>query len=220
VKKLVLGCGLSLVILGVGASVAAYYFVYRPARMFVTSLTDLGSMPELERALTNTAPYTPPAAATLTAAQVQRFMEAQGAVKTRLGSRFAELDAKYKALDQQTRGGRSLGITELVGAYQDLFGLIADARRAQIEALNAQGFSKLEYDWVRLRVYEAAGLQFTGVDLNELIGQVKGGTLQLPAQDVAKLEQTARSVPAENQTLVKPHLDALKEWIPYAIFGL
>lgn len=220
-KKLFIGCGLALVIFGVTASVAAYYFVYRPARAFVSSMTDLGNMPELETALINKASFTPPAGSSLTEPQVRRFMAVQQTVKTQMGSRFSQLDAKYKAIDEQSRGGqRSLRIGEMVGAYQDLFGLIGDARRAQVDALNAQNFSKDEYNWVRTRVYEAAGLEVAGLDLNDLVDKVKSGTFELPDRDRAKLEEAVRSVPEQNRKLVAPHLDALKDWVPYAIFGL
>jgi hypothetical protein len=221
VKKFAIGCGAALLLLGIAASVATYYFVYRPARSFYTSMTELGTVADLDRALTNTAPYTPPATSALTAPQLQRFLAVQQTVKTRLGTRFSELDAKYKALDQETRGGqRSVRLTEMVGAYQDLFGIITDARRAQVDALNAQQFSKDEYAWVRLRVYEAAGLQFIGVDLNDIVDKVKQGTFELPTKDAANPERALRSIPEENKTLVAPHLEVLEEWVPYAIFGL
>lgn len=221
-KKLVIGCGLALVLFGVAAAVAGYYFVVRPARAFMASMTELSEVADLDTALTNTSAFTAPADATLTPAQVQRYVAVQEAVKTRLGSRFAELKAKYEQLDGSAREGqRSIRVTEAVGAYRDLFGLIGDARRAQVDALNAQQFSRDEYSWVRLRVFEAAGLSVTGVDLSELVDQIKQGDLQLPSQETTPTFDTPdRGVPEQNKALVAPHAAALKEWIPYAMFGL
>lgn len=220
-KKLVIGCGLALVLFGVAAAVAGYYFVVRPARAFMASMTELSEVADLDSALTNTSAFAPPADAALTPAQVQRFVAVQDTVKTRLGSRFAELKAKYDQLDGTLNDGqRSLRVTEAVGAYRDLFGLIGDARRAQVDALNAHHFSRDEYSWVRLRVFEAAGLSVTGIDLSELIDKVKQGDLQLPSQETATLDTPERGVPAQNKALVAPHSAALKEWIPYAMFGL
>jgi hypothetical protein len=146
----------------------------------------------------------------------------QEAVKARLGSRFAELKTKYEQLDGTlNEGQRNIRLTEAVGAYRDLFGLIGDARRAQVDALNAQQFSRDEYSWVRLRVFEAAGLSVTGVDLSELVDKLKQGDLQLPSQDTAVTFDTPeRGVPEQNKALVAPHTTALREWIPYAMFGL
>ncbi len=220
-KKFVIGCGLTLVIFGIAAAIAGYYFVVRPARAFMASMTELSEVADLETALTNTSSYTPPADATLTPAQVQRFMAAQDAVQTRMGSRFTELKTKYEQLDGEVRDGqRSVRLTEAVGAYRDLFGLIAEARRTQVDALNAQNFSEEEYRWVRLRVFEAAGVSVTGVDLNELVEQVKQGQLELPSGADATLDTPDRGVPAQNKALVQPHIEALKRWMPYAMFGL
>lgn len=220
-KKLVIGCGLALVLLGVAAAVAGYYFVVRPARAFMASITELSAVADLDTALTNTSAFSAPADATLTPAQVQRFIAVQDAVKARLGSRFAELKARYDQLDDaRSDGQRAVRVTEAVGAYRDLFGLIGEARRAQVDALNAHHFSRDEYGWVRLRVFEAAGLSVTGIDLGELIDKVKQGDLQLPSGQTVTLDTPGRGVPERNTALVAPHAAALKEWMPYAMFGL
>lgn len=220
-KKLVIGCGLALLLFGITAAVAGYYFVVRPARAFMASMTELSEVADLDTALTNTSPYTAPADAALNAAQVQRFMAVQSAVKTQLGTRFEQLKAKYDQLDgEMNEGKRSLRLSETVGAYRDLFSLISDARTAQVNALNAQNFSRDEYRWVRLRVFEAAGLSVSGVDLSELVDKVKQGDFELPSRTDAKMGAPGRGVPDQNKTLVAPHTADLKEWVPFALFGL
>lgn len=220
-KKLVIGCGLALLLFGITAAVAGYYFVVRPARAFMASMTELSEVADLETALTNTSPYTAPADATLNAAQVQRFMAVQAAVRTQLGTRFDQLKAKYDQIDGEVREGtRSIRLTETVGAYRDLFGLITEARTAQVNALNAQHFSKDEYRWVRLRVFEAAGLSVSGVDLSDLVDRVKQGDFELPSSTDATMDTPGRRVPEQNKTLVAPHTAALEEWVPFAVFGL
>ncbi len=220
-KKLLVGCGLALFIFGITAAVAGYYFVVRPARAFLASMTELSDVADLETALTNTSPFTAPADGTLSATQVQRFMAVQSAVKTQLGTRFEELKTKYDQLDgEMSAGKRTIRLTEAVGAYRDLFGLIAEARTAQVNALNAQNFSEQEYLWVRLRVFEAAGLSVTGVDLSELVDRVKQGDFELPSGSDVTLDTPGRGVPEQNKTLVAPHVAELQEWVPYAVFGL
>lgn len=220
-KKLVIGCGLVLVLFGVAATVATYYFVYRPASAFMASMSELGAVADLETALTNTSSFTPPPDGTLTAPQVQRFMTVQAAVKNHMGTRFSELRAKYDAVDGEMQDGeRTVKLTEAVGAYRDLFGLITEARTAQVNALNAQNFSRDEYQWVRARVFEAAGLSVTGVDLGELVERAKEGDFQLPSGGEAMIGEPEGGVPATNKALVEPHVATLREWAPYAMFGL
>src|SRR5690606_35635187 len=216
-----MGCGCALVIVGIGMAVAGYYFVVRPARTFVASMTELSEVADLETALVNKADYTPPADAALAPAQVDRFIAVQTAVKTQLGTRFDELKAKYDQLDREVRDSqRSVRFTEALGAYHDLFGIIAEARRAQVDALNAQRFSEGEYRWVRTRVFEAAGLSVTGVDFSDVVDKVQQCNFTLPDGQPLKLDDPARGVPEANRTLVKPHLEALEDWLPYAVFGL
>ena len=74
---------------------------------------------------------------------------------------------------RQSRSVRIEGValTDVVGAYRDLFGVIAEAKHAQVDALNAQAFSLDEYAWVKSRFYEAAGVTVTGIDFREMAGQ-------------------------------------------------
>jgi hypothetical protein len=210
-----------LFIVGITAAVAGYYFVVRPARAFMASMTELSEVADLETALTNTSPFAEPADATLSATQVQRFMTVQSAVKTQLGTRFEELKTKYDQIDGELNDGkRTLRLTEAVGAYRDLFALIAEARSAQVSALNAQNFSLDEYRWVRLRVFEAAGLSVSGVDLSELVDRVKQGDFELPSSADVTMDTPGRGVPEQNKTLVAPHAAQLQEWVPFAVFGL
>lgn len=219
-KKLVIGCGLALLLVGIAGAAGLYYFVYRPARSFVSSMTELGEVAELDRRVANTRTYTAPASGTLTREQVARFVAVQEAIHGRLGARATELEAKYKAMSERAADSRS--VTELVGAYKDVFVLIAEAKRAQVDALNAQGFSLDEYAWVRSQFYEAAGITLTGVDFAELAGKLRTGDLSdvdTPVADGAS-KAPSTSVPEVNRTLVAPYKDAMERWFAYAIFGL
>ena len=96
-------------------------------------------------------------------------------------------------------------------------GLLRDARRAHVDALNAEAFSNREYSWVRLRVFEAAGLEAArGIDWSSLEDLIKKGSDQsgVPVPSVPLPE-----VPEKNRELVKAHIAELKEWMPLALLG-
>lgn len=190
-KKLVIGCGLGLVLFAVAASAAFYYFVYRPAKTFVGSMAEMGEIAELDAKVTNTQAFTGPADGALTAAQVTRFVAVQESLHARLGAKAAELEAKYRDIEQRGDGNASL--TEVAGAYKDLFGMIGEAKRAQVEALNAQGFSVEEYGWVKARFYEAAGVEMTGLDFRELATALKDGNLDAVKDMASKANDAARA---------------------------
>jgi hypothetical protein len=237
VKKLIIGCGLAAVLIAVSGMVGMYYFVYKPARAFVASVGP-AAVDDEKAMVVNTATFTPPTHGTLTEAQVTRFVAVQESLHARLGDRAREMEAKYKALTTAKDGPR--GVTEAIGAYRDVLGLIAEARKAQVDALNAQQFSMDEYTWVKRRFYEAAGVEVTGIDLRDVAGKLQEGdfaSLQELASRTAagsdeapasagrgKASGTAAapggSIPAANRTLVAPYKDRMTSWVAYAMLGL
>jgi hypothetical protein len=247
VKKLVIGCALALVLFGIAGSVAFYYFVYKPARSFVASLSELGELAEMDAKVTNTQTFAAPSADTLTEAQVRRFVAVQESLHARMGTRASELQAKYQAIEARSPEG--VGMAEAVGAYRDLFGIIAEAKKAQVEALNAQNFSVDEYTWVKSRFYEAAGVTVTGIDFREMAGKVKSGDLSAVQEMITNAGAAASGavagnsqpdeaskepappatletdtvgvgIPDANKTLVAPYKDKAATWLIYGAFGL
>jgi hypothetical protein len=225
VKKIVLGCGLVMLVLAVVGGAGAYYFVYRPAKAFVTSMAQIGEVAELDKQVTNRHAFTAPEDGTLTPAQVQRFAAVQEAIHGRLGARAREFETKYKALGE---GQEPKSISEAVGAFRDLLGIIAEAKRAQVDGLNAQRFSVDEYDWVKRRFYEASGVALVGVDFKEFATQVQQGdfsALQKLGQSgesgtPASADTAGVSVPVANRTLVAPYKQKMDTWAIYGVFGL
>jgi hypothetical protein len=240
VKKIALGCGLVVVLLAIAGAVGMYYFVYKPARSFVTSMSQVGEIAELDAKVANTATFTAPADGALSEAQVRRFAAVQEQMHTRLGARTAELQEKYKALD---RTGETPGVAEAVGAWRDLLGIIAEAKHAQVDALNAQQFSLAEYGWVKSRFYEAAGVAITGIDFREMAGDLQSGNLDALEEMASKVTATTPApgphegddaagpdapvgdrpgvgIPDANRTLVAPYKEKAQTWMVYAAFGL
>lgn len=234
-KKLAIGCGILAVLLVVGGGAAAYFLLYRPAQALISAGRDIGAsltaFNELDAKVANTASFTAPADGALTETQVTRYAASMERLHTTMGARMTELEAKYKAL--QPGEGQSPSLSTIAGAYRDFFGLIVDAKQAQVDALNAQNFSNEEYAWVKARVFEAAGVQVTGLDLRELAQKAGNGDFN----DIASMVQQAGSastdtpavpagdtpgvgIPDVNKTLVAPHKERLQTWLAYAAFGL
>ncbi|HTV01700.1 MAG TPA: hypothetical protein VMF13_14230 [Luteitalea sp.] len=220
-KKIVFGCGLVVLVLAVLGGASMYFFVYRPAKAFVTSMAQLGEVVDLDKQVSNRQAFTAPGDGTLSATQVQRFVAVQQTIDSRLGARAKEFETKYKAMSEREQPG---SITEVVGAYRDLFGIIAEAKRAQVDALNAQRFSVDEYGWVKHRFYEAAGVALTGVDFRELAEQMKEGNfgaLQKKDDTTTMTTDTPGvGIPDANRTLVAPYKEKLNAWMVYGAFGL
>jgi hypothetical protein len=211
-KKVVFGCLGVLVILLVAGGVASY-FAYRSAKSYISSFSQLQEIPKINEQVRNTAAFTPPANGELTDDAVARFMAVQTSLRDRLGARVTELDEKYKALDRQNGGEPS--ITDGLSALKDLGGLILEAKKVQVDALNEQRFSLAEYDWTRKSMYVAAGVPL-GMNFDEVIRQAQGGTTPTAESTV----DSGATVPEKNKELVAPHAEALRENAGFAFFGL
>lgn len=220
-KKLAAGC-LVLVVLGVVALGAALYFGYRAIRPMIdnaaTVLEQAREAAAQSDRLESTTTYVPPADGELTEAQVRRFLAVHERTRNTLGSRWAELQAQADRVSQQAQDdARQLSFTEVATMVRSLGSIIVEARRAHVDALNAEQFSASEYNWVRIRAYEAAGLEVVeGIDWSEIQEALKEG-----ARSVGVAEPTVPTpdIPARNRELIKPHLDELKAWLPLTALG-
>ncbi|MGD9906052.1 MAG: hypothetical protein AB7U83_21480 [Vicinamibacterales bacterium] len=224
-KKLLAGC-LVVVVLFVVAGAVGAYFLWRAARPVVdnamqmaSGLSRLSEVVEEENRLTTTAAFDAPASGELTEAQVARFLRVQAHVKDTLGARTEAFREKYKELATTRPDGTEVppSLSQLLAGLNDLSQIYVDARKAQVDALNAEKFSRDEYSWVRLRVYHAAGIEAARFDPRELEklvqGMANGATVAVPEVELP-------DAPAKNRELVKPHAAQLMEWLAMASFGL
>ena len=214
-KKLAVGCAVLLLVGMVGAAGASYY-TYRKVSSAFAGFADLGSLPEIERSVRNQRPYEPPAAGEPSAAQVERLLEIQGAVRTRLGVRVNEIEHRYQRLLAKDSATVVDG-PELLSAYRDLAGAYMDGKRAQVDALNRAGLSLDEYRWIRSRAYGALGMSLLDVDVSRILEDVKAGR---PPAVPATRTAAAPSASPELRARVEPHRKALESNIGLAFFGL
>jgi hypothetical protein len=221
VKKLLIGC-LVILVLGGAALVVGAYFLYRAASPVVQNARDyldrFSQLSELDKQIRNRSAYAAPANGELTKQQVDRFTRVQEQMRKALGQRFDEIDEKYKHLKANADSSRQPTFGEMFAALGELAGVVTDARRAQVDALNQEGFSSDEYTWVKSRVYRAAGVELSGaIDFESIAEAARQGTgidaIRVPEQPLA-------AVPPKNRELVKPHVERLDEWLPLAFFGL
>lgn len=206
-KKLAIGCGIVLVLLGVTAAGVAYY-VFRQVSSTMTQFAELGSVPDLERSVRNRDPFVPPASGELTDGQIEKLVQIQSAVRTRLGQRVKDLEAKYHTLVQKQEAAITDAPT-ILRAYADLASTWLDAKRSQIEALNAAGLSLDEYRWIRDQAYRAVGMAFVDLDLGRLVEDAKRGlTSGTPGQLRGAFESTGPEANKARVEKVRKHLEA------------
>ncbi|MGI9175298.1 MAG: hypothetical protein ACR2GR_08270 [Rhodothermales bacterium] len=99
-----------------------------------------------------------------------------------------------------------------------MMGVITEAKRIQVEALNRQDFSLEEYAWVRREAYRAAGLPVLNVGLMEAVEAAQNGNTEALTQQT--LSGDSLSAPEPNRRLVQAHQEQLERMAGLAFFGL
>jgi hypothetical protein len=215
-KKLAIGCGVVLVLVGIAVAGLGYY-AYRRVQSTVAQFAELGQIPDIERGVRVRAPYVPPATEELTASQVERLVRVQTLVRQRLGQRFAEFEQKYKTLSEKDTP--SLGdLPTLLGAYSDMAAAWLDAKRGQVDALNEVGLSLEEYRWIRDQAYGALGVPYVDLDIGKIADDIRNG--QSSSEQGRLRGALEPSGPEPNRRLIEAFKKQLQDNIALASFGL
>lgn len=215
-KKLAIGCGIVVLVLGVAAAGVSYY-VYRQVAPAFTQFAELAEIPNIERSIRNQAPFTPPASEELTEAQIEKLVQVQADVRKRIGERMKEFEAKYKTLAEKS----DANVTDapaLLRAYADLAKTWLDAKRSQVEALNTAELSLEEYKWIRHQAYRALGIPFANLDFAQIVEDAKRGVS--PESAGEWLGAMGPDGPEANRALIEKFKKQLEENLALASFGL
>ena len=216
-KKIAIGCLVVLVLGGAVAGGVAYY-AYRRFSQTAAKFAELSKIPAIESEIRVRTTFTAPSSEELTQAQVDKLIQVQSAVRQRLGQRFAEMETKYKVLADKKQPESLSDIAALMSAYGDLVQTWIDAKRAQVDALNAAELSLDEYQWIRNQAYRALGMAYVDFDIGKLAEDIKNGvTAPEPGQLRGAMGPDG---PEVNRKLVEPHKKQLEESIALASFGL
>jgi hypothetical protein len=206
-KKGLIGClivGLVIVVVGGGA---AYWFVLRPmwnaGSAMVQNAQDMAKVADVEKSVSNQAPFTAPADGKLTPAQVQSFVAVQNLLFASMGKDFDALKQKYDAIEaEHKQDGKDANLGQVMGAYSDLSGLILKARQAQVEGINQQHLSLEEYRWIRQQAYSA--LPFIEMTPEQVT------QMTVPAPAASQMPAAAANIPPDAQQAVLDAQAAMK----------
>lgn len=221
-KKILTGCLIVAVIAMIGLGVAGFY-AYRAMQPVIQNASNYmdkaREVTRLGEEIKIKTRYEPPKNGELTAAQVERFLAVQTRVRSDLGGQWAEIEKKSADLKAKANSKRQdWTLTEFTTVFSEIGSIWVAGRKSQVNAINIQRFSEEEYEWVRARVYEAAGVELAGgMDLSKIEGLARANAgrsgVDIPKMDLPE-------VPAANVALVKPHIAKIREWIPMAALGL
>ena len=215
-KKLAIGCGVVVLVLGVSA-IGVGVYVGMKVKATLTQFAALNAVPDIEREVRVRAPFTPPGTGELTASQVDHFLQIQKRVRDRLGENAAKFERTYQSLAQKKQA-TAADFPALLSAYGDLAAMFVDAKRTQVAALNDAGLSLDEYRWIRSAAYQAIGAPYVDVDFARIAIDAKNGRQsQMPGSFEGAFKGAA---PPANVTLVEKFRKRLEDNLALASFGL
>jgi hypothetical protein len=203
------------VLTGLVAAALGYY-AYRQVSGTWTQFAALSQAPELEKGVRNQDVYVPPASEELTEAQLEKLVKVQADVRQRLGDRMTAFEAQYKMLVEKKDASITDG-PNILQAYADLATAWIDAKRAQVDALNATGLSLDEYRWIRDQSYRALGQPFVDMDVSKIIENARKGVETSAGEMRGALGPQG---PAANQARVAKFKKFLEDNLALASFGL
>ena len=205
VVRWVVGCLVALLVLALVIGGLVWWFVIRPVQGVLGNLTNLSQLEELDKQIRNTAAYTPPSNGEISPDQLERLLSVERSIKTQVGERLKQLEGKYQSLSEVN----AQNFSQALEGMGDMFKVLVDAKKAQVDALNTQNFSKNEYRWVRDGTFQAlsqvTGVPFTGFP------DLQGETPQIYAPTTPS---------SDNVGQVTPFKDELLESLPMHLFGL
>ncbi len=253
-RRFLFGC---LGVVGLAAVVGLivlYINVIRPTREIMGDLRQLGTLSELNEQVVEKGPFVPPAEGELSADQLERFAAVQTAMRAELGNDYDEIRRRAEKLRGMNRADDGSvtkpGFREVIASFKGLGPLLERAKAAQVDALNAEGFSYPEYRWVRETVYASLGKKSADVYLEEFaervlgLGNTEGETSSVAATEVGtpggdserEPGESAGETPADswaegitpvvagdsprNRILAAAFTDSLSAWEPFLVFGL
>jgi len=217
-KKILAGCLIVLLIACIGLAAAGYY-AYRAMKPVIDNASNyMDKAREVARLgdeIKIKTPFEPPKNGELTQQQVERFVAVQTRVRSELNDKWEQIEKQSKEIRARADANRNdWTLAEFSSVFSQIANVWVDGRRSQVNALNIQRFSEGEYEWVRRRVYEAAGITITGkIDLSKIEKLAGEQGVTVPQMDLP-------DVPQKNIELVKPYVEKIKEWIPLAALGL
>jgi len=208
--KWAIGCGVTglllLVVLGLGA-----YFGMKWLGVSMESFKRIGELDRLNSQVTNQAAYVPPSDLRLNQGQVERFVAIQQKMKASMESEATNFKASIEELESKFQGSNvQLSPREAVRYWNEFSQMLVNVKRAQVEAINAQGISLGEYRWVTSQALAAMGMPNVVLHVTNLKKAMEAGGAQ------------AEAIPShpDNAKLVAPHQELLSETLLVALFGL
>jgi hypothetical protein len=215
-KRLLVTMLVSIVALVIVAAVGVGVYVnhFSPSAPLLAGTRAIAIVRALERNIENKAEYVPPADGLVSARQIERFVKVEEEVETAIAEGARTIDAVSLEMTRLDARPERLTVAAALRSIGAADSVLRRAKQAQVKALNAAAFSKDEFEWVRHRVYSAAGIELVQLAIDDL------SHFETPDQFARIVHRGLGAVPDRDRQQVDPHRAGLQRWRGLAFFGL
>jgi hypothetical protein len=211
------GCGivslLMIVVLGfIG------YFGYRMVKGSYDGLKQLAELATIEEDVVNQSAFHPPSDGLMSLEQVEKLVYIQTQIRDAFGSDLSNLVQDQRSLMEELGQMSDFEkVKEVVSLSAKLVKPMGRAKRAQIEAINREGISLVEYRWLQYQAKAAFGIPDGQLDFGKIIESI-GVDVDAEAPE-SKPTPTYVASP-QNRSLLEPHAALLAETLILSAMGL
>jgi hypothetical protein len=189
-----------------------YFYRYSRYSTFFRANSHVAIARALEQRIQNKSEYVPPAGNDVADDQIARFLKVEHRVESTIGPHSGELQQAFEEIERKAGQPGGLTVRPALKSLGGIGSVFNEARQEQVAAMNATGFSRGEFEWVRRRLYAGAGVELSQIDLEGL------SHVEDVEESVAVRTLEARQTAVADARL-QQHADTLRRWRPMAFFG-
>jgi hypothetical protein len=211
--KWAVGCGFALIVLVLVIGAISYYGMkfFGGADSGFRRMTEIVTM---DNDIVNQSSFSPPEDGMLSLEQVATLIRIQNEIKEAIGSDYETLMPEYNQMIKEMDQSSDLkNFQKLILLSSRLIGPLHRARKAQIDAINREGISRQEYEWLKTQARLAFDLPEHKFNLKYVLENMKNS---IPDEDTIVVSPVPHP---QNRTLLEDSRELLAKTLALSAFG-
>ena len=221
-RKVLWGCLGTFVLVLAGGSALIYFKFVKPIAAIVQDLEKITELQAMNTQIQNQNTYEPAEGQAVTVEQAERFQRVQTAMGNDMGKVVADLRGRTGTIEWMINEEKDdgPGFREALDAIEGLGALLPAAKEAQVQALNAEGFSLEEYRWVREQIYWALGQPDPTLYLEDVAKEIAESSRKSGSVNIDFEPGRRPDLPDATIAVASAYADSMQAWSVYRLFGL
>lgn len=212
--KWAVGCGLTLFI-AVLIFTGLAYLGFKMSGGAYSGVKRMTEIVTLDNEIINHSKFTSPEDGLMSLEQVQTLIYVQTQIKDAIGEDYQSLILEYQRLIVEMKDISDLKrFRQLISLSGHLMKPLHRAKKAQVDAINREGVSLAEYEWLKSQAITALDLSIYKINFRDVINHLKQDPH--PEEMIKKPEVSD----PQNTLMLEPHRELLTETLALSAMGI